>query len=87
MPRRRLYILNIEDYLDDDIVAPPSRLRPALRRCAAAIALLGFGVALVQFVASLLPSETAQTALPVTIAYALVLLLFVALAKRLNHIE
>ena len=42
MPRRRVYILSLEDILREP--PPPPRLRPFLRFLALAVSILGFGV-------------------------------------------
>ena len=87
MPRRRrVYVIRIEDLLADD-PAPPSRLKPILRAAAYAAAIMAVGFLLVQLIVVLFPDHTAQAALPALIGYALILLLFFALAKQINHVE
>jgi hypothetical protein len=85
MPRRRIYILNYEDYLHDEDPTRPSRLKPALRLAAYLAAIIGNGILLIRLIAILFPSDTINTAIPTAIGYTLIILLFVSLAKRLNH--
>ena len=87
MPRRRrVYVIRLEDLLADD-PPPPSRWKPVLRAAAYAAAITAVGVFLVQLIAALFPDQAAQAALPALIGYALILLLFFALAKQINHVE
>jgi hypothetical protein len=85
MPRRRIYILNYQDYLHDTAPAPRPRLRPALRLLAFAAAIIGNGILLVRLIQILFPSDNYSIAISTTIGYVLIILLFISLAKRLNH--
>lgn len=85
MPRRRIYILNYEDYLHDTAPASRPRLRPALRLFAYAAAIIGNGILLVRLIQVLFPSDNSSIALSTTIGYVLIILLFISLAKRINH--
>ena len=83
MPRRRVYILSLEDILREP--PPPPRLRPFLRFLAAVASILGFGVTAVQVVLTLIPENSHEHAFMASIGYGLILLLFFALSKRINH--
>lgn len=85
MPRRRIYILNYQDYLHDTDPPRPSRLRQALRSTAFAAAILGNGIILFSLIAAFLPADNINSAVAATLTYVLVILLFIALAKRLNR--
>jgi hypothetical protein len=85
MPRRRIYILNYEDYLHDTTPASPSRLRPALRFLAYAAAVIGNGILFLRLIQILFPSDNYTTAICFTMAYSTIILLFISLAKRINH--
>lgn len=87
MPRRpRVYILRIEDYLVDP-PAPPSRvprilLFTAFGLLAVANLILGLG-----WLFSVIPQDVLETAVLGVVAYAVILTLFLAIAKGLNHVE
>jgi hypothetical protein len=83
MPRRRVYIINLEDLLREP--QPPSRVMPFLRMIALILGLLGFGVVLIQILDMILPDDLLPKAVPYLIAYAAVILLFSSLAPRINH--
>ena len=88
MPRRRrIYVIRLEDFLMDDSPPPPSRLRPVLRALIYTIGFLGLGAALINLIATLFPAHAAETLVPTAIAYSLIILLFISLAKRIHHIE
>ncbi len=84
MPRRRVYILSLEDILREP--PPPPRLRPFLRFLALAVSILGFGVTAVQLVFTQIPENSHEHAFMASIAYGMILLLFFARAKRINHV-
>jgi hypothetical protein len=84
--RRRIYVIRLEDLLMDD-PAPPSRLRPVLRALIFTIGFVGLGAGLINLIATLFPTHAAETLIPTAIAYSLVILLFISLAKRIHHIE
>ena len=87
MPRRRrIYVIRLEDLLMDD-PPPPSRLRPVLRALIYTIGFVGLGAALINLIATCFPDQAAQTIVPTAIAYSLIILLFISLAKRIHHIE
>jgi hypothetical protein len=85
MPRRRIYVIRLEDLLMDD-PPPPSRLRPVLRALIYTIGFVGLGAALINLIAACFPDHAAQTFVPAAIAYSLIILLFISLAKRIHHI-
>jgi hypothetical protein len=85
MPRRRIYILNYQDYLQDIDPPRPARLRPALRIIAFSAAILGFGFLLFTLIAEFFPADNVRNAVFATASYVLVILLFISLAKRLNR--
>jgi hypothetical protein len=84
--RRRIYVIRLEDLLMDD-PSPPSRLRPVLRALIFTIGFVGLGAGLINLIATLFPAHAAETLIPTAIAYSLVILLFISLAKRIHHIE
>jgi hypothetical protein len=84
MPRRRVYILSLEDVLREP--PPPPRLRPFLRFLALTASILGFGVAAVRLVLTVIPENSQEHAFMASIAYGMILVLFFALAKRINHV-
>ena len=87
MPRRRrVYILRIEDYLLDPPPAP-SKAPKIILYIACGILLLanlvlGFG-----WLFSLIPPAVFEIAIGGIIAYSIILALFVALSKSINHVE
>jgi hypothetical protein len=86
MPRRRrVYVIRLEDLLNDP--PPPSRLKPVLRAGAYAGAIVLTGFLIVQLLNVLIPDRSALTVVLTLQAYALILLLFFACAKRINHVE
>jgi len=85
MPRRRIYILNYQDYLHDTDPPRPARLRPALRITAFAAAILASGFLLFTLIAQFFPADNIRNAIVASVSYVLVILLFISLAKRLNH--
>ena len=85
MPRRRIYILNYQDYLQDIVPPRPARLRQALRITIFTAAILGFGFLIFTLIAEFFPADNIRNAIVATISYILVILLFISLAKRLNH--
>jgi polyferredoxin len=86
MPRRRrVYVIRLEDLLNDP--PPPSKVKPVLRAAAYAALIVVTGFALVQLVGALMPDRSALTVLLTLKGYGLILLLFFACAKRINHIE
>jgi len=88
MPRRRrIYVIRLEDFLMDDSPPPPSRLRPVLRALIYTIGFLGLGAPRINLITTLFPAHAAETLVPTAIAYSLIILLFISLAKRIHHIE
>ncbi len=85
MPRRRIYILNYQDYLHDTDPPRPSRLRQTIRIAAFAAAILGNGIILFTLINEFLSADNTNGAITATITYVLVILLFIALAKRVNR--
>lgn len=86
MPRRRrVYVIRLEDLLTDP--PPPSRLKPFLRAGAYAALIVVTGALLIQLLNALIPDRSALTVILTLTAYGLVLLLFFACAKRINHVE
>jgi hypothetical protein len=51
------------------------------------IGFVGLGAGLINLIATLFPAHAAETLIPTAIAYSLVILLFISLAKRIHHIE
>jgi len=87
MPRRRrVYVIRLEDLLADD-PPPPSRVKPVLRAAGYAALIMVTGFLLVQLVGVLIPDRSALTVIVALQAYGLILLLFFACAKRINHVE
>jgi hypothetical protein len=86
MPRRRrVYVIRLEDLINDP--PPPSKLKPVLRAAAYAAAIMVTGYLLVQLVGVLIPDRSALTLILTLQGYGLILLLFFACAKRINHVE
>jgi hypothetical protein len=86
MPRRRrVYVIRLEDLLNDP--PPPSRLKPFLRAGAHAAAIVLTGFLVVQLLNVLIPDRSALTVVLALNGYALIVLLFFACAKRINHVE
>jgi polyferredoxin len=86
MPRRRrVYVIRLEDLLNDP--PPPSRLKPLLRAGAYAALIVITGALLIQLLNVLIPDRSALTVVLTLNGYALILLLFFACAKRINHVE
>ena len=86
MPRRRrVYVIRLEDLLNDP--PPPSKLKPVLRAAAVAALIVITGVLLVQLIGVLIPDRSALTVILALQGYGLILLLFFACAKRINHVE
>ena len=87
MPRpRRVYILRIEDYLVDP-PAPPSRVPRILLFAALGVLLFANLILALGWLFSLIPQTVLETAIVGVIAYAVILTLFLAIAKGLNHVE
>jgi hypothetical protein len=84
MRRRRVYILSLEDILREP--PPPPRLRPFLRFLALIASITGFGVTAVQLVLTIIPENSHEHAFMASIGYGLIMLLFFALSKRINHV-
>ena len=86
MPRRRrVYVIRLEDLLNDP--PPPSKLKPVLRAAAVAALIMLTGFLLVQLIGVLIPDRSALTVILALQGYGLILLLFFACAKRINHVE
>ena len=86
MPRRRrVYVIRLEDLLNDP--PPPPRLKPFLRAGACAALIVLTGVLVVQLLNVLIPDHSALTVMLALNGYALIVLLFFACAKRINHVE
>jgi len=86
MPRRRrVYVIRLEDLINDP--PPPSKLKPVLRAAEYAAAIMVIGFLLVQVVAYLIPERSMETILIALSGYGLVVSLFIACAKRINHVE
>jgi hypothetical protein len=86
MPRRRrVYVIRLEDLLRDP--PPPSRLKPLLRAGACAALIVLTGGLVVQLLNVLVPDRSALTVVLALQGYGLILLLFFACAKRINHVE
>ena len=86
MPRRRrIYILRIEDYLVDP-PPPPSRLPRILLTTAVSLLLTANLVLAFGWLFSLIPQAVFEIAVFGVIAYTIVLALFIALAKSINHV-
>jgi hypothetical protein len=87
MPRRRrVYILRIEDYLVEP-PAPPSRLPRLVLSGAVALLAAATGVLAVGWVFALIPANVVAAAVPIVFGYGLILTLFTALARQINHVE
>jgi hypothetical protein len=87
MPRRRrIYILNIEDYLLEP-PPPPSRAFRNVLRTALALLLLANLAVLVGLLFSLIPPTALEIAIAAVIAYTIILLLFLALSRSIHHAE
>jgi hypothetical protein len=86
MPRRRrVYILRIEDYLVEP-PPPPSRLPRILLYTAFGLLAFANLILLIGWLFSLIPHNVLETAVFGVIAYAIILSLFLAISKGLNHV-
>jgi membrane protein YdbS with pleckstrin-like domain len=87
MPRRRrVYNIRIEDYLVEP-PPPPSRLPRILLFAAFALLAVANLTLALGWLFSLIPQTLLESAVVAVIAYAVILTLFVAIAKGLNHVE
>ena len=87
MPRRRrVYILNIEDYLVEP-PPPPSRAPRIILQAAFGVLLLANLVLLFGLLFSLIPPAVIEIAVAGIIAYSIILALFIALSKSIHHVE
>ena len=87
MPRRRrVYILRIEDYLVDP-PAPPSRLPRLALQTAFAVLLAANLVLAFGWLFSLIRPQVFEVAIVGVVAYAVILVLFLALSKSINRVE
>src|SRR5690242_19768481 len=87
MPRRRrVYIINIEDYLVDP-PAPPSRAPRVILYAALGVLALANLAVFFGWLFSLVPHNVLETAIAGVFAYSIILALFFAISRGLNHIE
>lgn len=87
MPRRRpVYIIRIEDYLVDP-PAPPSRVPRVILYTAFGMLALANLILFFGWLFSLIPHKVLETAMAGVFAYAIILALFFAISRGLNHIE
>jgi hypothetical protein len=87
MPRRRrVYIINIEDYLVDP-PQPPSRLPRVVLYTAFGLLAFANLILFLGWLFSLIPHNVLETAIAGVFAYAIILGLFFAISRGLNHIE
>jgi hypothetical protein len=84
--RRRVYILNIEDYLVEPPRPPSRALRIVLRTAFGTLLVANLALAF-GWLFSLIPQHVFEIAVGCVIAYAIILVLFIALSKSIRHVE